>query len=171
MGDTSFETIQRAIEVVRVDQNHPVPTIWQIRMVERLVKNQNSVNQLPTGSGKTWPVISLPKILDVLRDDFHQDLPKETRVLYIVPLVNIYHSLGNELETLKIPYQILTSGFGAISKIDINAKVVCLSPEKLLDKSVISSIFKLSWSLVSIDEPHLGKGPKVKISPLIEIAV
>ena len=159
MGDISFEMLQSAIEVVRVEQKHPVPTDWQISMVEKLVKNQNSVNQLPTGSGKTWPIISLPTILDVLRDVFHQVLPKETRVLYIVPLVNIYHSLGNELERLKIPFQILSSG--TISKIDVEAKVVCLSPEKLLDKSVLSAILKLPWSLVSIDEPHLGKGSKL----------
>ena len=82
-----------------------------------------------------------------------------TRVLYIVPLVNIFHSLSCEMLALEIPHQILSSGGGF--KIDECAKVICLSPEKLLEKSVMSSILKLSWSAVSIDEPHLGKPSKL----------
>ena len=94
MADIDIGTIRSAIEIVRLRQGHPPLTDWQINMVEMLVNQKNSVNQLPTGSGKTWPVISLPLILDVLRDNFKQDVSKFTRVLYIVPLVNIYHSLS-----------------------------------------------------------------------------
>ena len=84
-----------------------------------------------------------------------QKVPEVTRVLYIVPLVNIFHSLSCEMLALEIPHQILSSGEGF--KVDKCAKVVCVSPEKLLEKSVMSSILQLSWSAVSIDEPHLGK--------------
>jgi hypothetical protein len=103
---------------------------------------------LPTGSGKTWPVISLPSILNVLRENFKQIVSKESRVLYIVPLISIYHSLSREMKTLKIPHQILSSG--SDSRVDICADIVCVSPEKLLEKSVLNSILKLSWSAVSI---------------------
>ena len=58
------------------------------------------------------------------------------------------------MTTLEIPHQILSAG--GDSTVDKMAKVVCLSPEKLLEKSVMSSIMKLSWSVVSIDEPHLA---------------
>ena len=53
-----------------------------------------------------------------------------------------------------VPYQILLAG--GDSKVDPRAKIVCTSPEKLLEKSLMSSITKLSWSAVSIDEPHLA---------------
>ena len=78
---------------------HPPPTEWQINTVQKMVNQINSVNQLPTGTGKTWPVISLPFILDELRDNFGQQIPKITRVLINVPLVNIFHSLESEMTT------------------------------------------------------------------------
>ena len=158
MTNIDSGTIWAATEVVRLRQNHHQPTTFQKKVIENLVKQKSSVNQLPTGTGKTWPVISLPLILDVLRDNFNQNVPKETRVLYIVPLVNIYHSLSREMSNLGIPHQILSSG--SDFKVDVHSKVVCASPEKLLEKSVMSSITKLSWSAVSIDEPHLGKPAK-----------
>ena len=154
MTEIESGTIRGAIEIVRQRQGHPQPTEWQINTVTALVKQNNSANQLPTGSGKTWPVISLPSILDVLRENFKENIPAETRVLYIVPLVSIFHSLSREMELLKIPFQILSRGSGF--HIHSHAKVVCLSPEKLLDGRVLASILKLPWSAVSIDEPHLA---------------
>ena len=154
MADIDIGTIRAAIEIVKQRQGHPQPTEWQINTVTALVKQNNSVNQLPTGSGKTWPLISLPSILDVLRDNFKENIPSETRVLYIVPLVNIFHSLSMEMASLKIPFQILSSG--SDYQIQSHTKIVCLSPEKLLNKRVLASILKLPWSAVSIDEPHLA---------------
>ena len=148
MAEIELNVIRSAIEVVRLRQDHPPPTEFQIKVVERLVNQKNSVKQLPTGSGKTWPVISLPSILRVLRENFKQVVAQESRVLYIVPLVSIYHSLSREMKTLNIPHQILSSG--SESRIDIGADIVCVSPEKLLEKSVMNSIVKLSWSTVSI---------------------
>ena len=59
------------------------------------------------GSGKTYPAICIPLILDILRDTFgHKCIPSSTRVLYIVPLINIFNSLAQEMENLQIPYQI-----------------------------------------------------------------
>ena len=84
MADIDIGTIRAAIEIVKQRQGHPKPTEWQINTVTALVKQNNSVNQLPTGSGKTWPLISLPSILDVLRDNFKENIPSETRVLYNV---------------------------------------------------------------------------------------
>ena len=159
MNKISKSEIHAATEIIRLRQNHPPLSEWQLNTVEMLVNQNNSVSQLPTGSGKTWPVISLPSILDVLRDNLKQEVPEVTRVLYIVPLVNIFHSLSSEMEALEIPHQILSCGGG--SKVDDCAKVVCVSPEKLLEKSVMSSILQLSWSAVSIDEPHLGKPSKL----------
>ena len=135
--EIDLDIIHKAVEIVLADQCHPRPTVNQLRVVETLVNNKNSVNQLPTGSGKTWPVISLPAVLDVLRDNFLQDIPKQTRVLYIVSLVAIFHSLSTEMEALNVPHQILSAG---VSVIDPDAKVVYLSPEKLLEKSVVSAI-------------------------------
>ena len=154
MAEIEFGTIRAAIEIVKQRQGHPQPTEWQINTVTALVKQNNYVNQLPTGSGKTWPLISLPSILDVLRDNFKENIPSETRVLYIVPLVNIFHSLSMEMASLKIPFQILSSG--SDYQIQSHTKIVCLSPEKLLNKRVLASILKLPWSAVSIDEPHLA---------------
>ena len=63
---------------------------------------------LSLGAGKTWPCICLPQVLDILRDDFSYNFPHETRIIYIVPLVNIYYSLEAEMKKLKIPHQILS---------------------------------------------------------------
>ena len=49
------------------------------------------------GAGKTWPCICLPQDLDILRDEFNYNIQKDTRILYIVSLVNIYHSLEMEI--------------------------------------------------------------------------
>ena len=58
------------------------------------------------------------------------------------------------MNKLNIPYQILEAKSNI--KIDPETKVVCVSPEKLLDPSVIVEISKLNWSCICIDEPHLA---------------
>ena len=58
------------------------------------------------------------------------------------------------MNKLKIPHQILHAD--AVSKIDPETKVLCLSPEKILDRNVVSEIYKLEWSCICIDEPHLA---------------
>jgi len=110
MSEIILSDVLEAIELVRGKQQlYQKISQIQINVVCALVKNNNSLNQLPTGSGKTWPVVCFPLILDTLRDIFHYPLPQETRVLYVVPLVNLYHSLSIEMENLKIPYQVLRS--------------------------------------------------------------
>ena len=79
---------------------------------------------------------------------------KETRVLYIVPLVNIYQALVLEMKRLDIPFQVMSAG--SESNIDSTAKVVFISPERIMNKKVMCSILKLSWNCISIDEPHLA---------------
>ena len=145
----------KSVELLRVQQQHPPISEFQVNVVFALAEKKNSINQLPTGSGKTWPVVCFPQILDILRDKFSYNIAQETRVLYVVPLVNIYHSLAKEMVKLNIPYQIMSAG----GDIEVNkvVKVVFLSPERLQNKAVINSILKYSWSCVSIDEPHLGK--------------
>ena len=114
------------------------------------------MNQLPCGQGKTYPSICLPQILDLLRDRFHHKFPSQTRVLLIVPLVNIFYSLEVDLIKLDIPYQFMTAGTG--SDINPHAKVVVISPEKLMEKLTMKSIISLEWSAISLDEPHLAIG-------------
>ena len=58
------------------------------------------------------------------------------------------------MNKLKIPHQILEAGSNPA--IDLETKVVCISPEKLLDPNVIAEVTKLSWSCICIDEPHLA---------------
>ena len=143
-----------SVEMLRNRQNHPQISEFQINIVLALAEKKNSLNQVPTGSGKTWPVVCFPQILDILRDTFKYNLPLETRVLYVVPLVAIVHSLQKEMKALHIPYQIM--GAGGSSTVNNEAKVIVLSPERLQSKSVMSSILSLPWSCVSIDEPHLA---------------
>ena len=107
-------------------------------------------------SGKTYPSLVLPEILDIMRERFHHNIPKETRVLLIVPLVNIFYSLEVDLIKFDIPYQFLTAGAGSI--VNPSAKVVVTSPEKLLEKSTLRSIKSLGWSAICLDEPHLALG-------------
>ena len=94
----------------------------QIRTIVSLAQRQNQVNQLPTGAGKTLPIVILPYILDGLRNHYQYDISEETRVLYIVPLVNIYQTLVLEMERLDIPFQVMSAG--GDSNIDSKAKVV-----------------------------------------------
>ena len=153
--DIKRADVIKSVDILRARQQHPTLSEFQIKTVVALVGKQNSLNQLPTGSGKTWPVVCFPQILDILRETFHyDDIPSETRVLYIVPLINIYHSLSKEMKSLNIPYQIM--GAGGSTEVTKEAKVIFISPERLLNKSVMTSIMQLHWSCVSIDEPHLA---------------
>ena len=130
--------VLKSIEILRTQQQHPEISEYQIKVVLALSEKKNSLNQLPTGSGKTWPVVCFPQILDILRDTLHYNLPRETRVLYVVPLINLYHSLAKEMEKLNIPHQILNAG--GSTEINRQAKVIFISPERLLNKSVMRSI-------------------------------
>ena len=57
------------------------------------------------------------------------------------------------MDRLKIPFQILAAGSG--NKIVQDAKVVCISPEKLLDSMLMKSLLVFNWSVIVVDEPHL----------------
>ena len=57
------------------------------------------------------------------------------------------------MKRLNIPCQIIEAGTN--SEIDRKAKVVAISPEKLLDGRVMHSVVHLNWSVIVIDEPHL----------------
>ena len=147
--------LPEAVEILRRSQDFPSLALSQLKMIEFMVRQQNSANQLPTGVGKTYGPICLPSILDLLRDSFgHDIIPKETRTLYVVPLINIFDSLSSQMDKLNISYQIIEAG--SSNEIDENVKVVCISPEKLLNPLVMKNILKLSWSIVSVDEPHLA---------------
>ena len=152
--DTDKGDIRKAIELLRVQQNHPELSESQIAVVTTLIEGKNSINQLPTGSGKTWPVVCLPSVIDILRENFKYPFPSETRVLYVIPLVNIYHSVSLEMKRLNVPFQVMKAGSDTM--VDKSVKVVFISPERLQNKAVIGSILKLKWSCVSIDEPHLA---------------
>ena len=122
-------------------------------MIECMVMGLNSAHQIPTGSGKTYPSVCLPDILTILRDDFgHESIPSETRVLVIVPLINIFHSLSSQMKSLHISHQLIEAG--SSTEIDRNVKVVAISPEKLLDQFVMKSILKLQWSAIVVDEEN-----------------
>ena len=150
-----LRNLPEAIEIVRNYQKFPPLSQYQKKMFEFMVMKFNSANQLPTGSGKTYPPICLPLVLDVLRENFgHTNIPASTRTLYIVPLINIFHSIVAELRSLNIPYQVIEAG--SISVIDRDAKVILISPEKLLNNDVMKSILQLSWSVIVVDEPHLA---------------
>ena len=149
------EDIHAAIEMVRCEQGHPPLKDYQVSTVVHLIQLKNCLNQLPTGYGKTWPVVSLPLVIDTLTVKFGYHFHNaESRVLYIVPLVNIYQSLALEMEKLNIPYQVMS--VGSTSQIRSDAKVIFISPERLLNKHVMKSILDLQWSCISVDEPHLA---------------
>ena len=99
-------------------------------------------------------MVCFPHILDILRDDFNYDLPSESRVLYIIPLINIYHSVSLEMMKLNIPYQVMLAGGG--TTISRSTKVVFISPERLQNSAIMKSVMKLKWSCISIDEPHMA---------------
>ena len=134
---------------------------YQVKILKYLVSGQTSINQLPCGAGKTYPSICFPQILDILRDTYNHDLHQETRVLLIVPLVNIFYSLEVDLIKLNVPYQFMTQGAG--SNVNPLAKVVVISPEKLMDKSTLQSIKSLKWSAICLDEPHLAFGENIPV--------
>ena len=58
------------------------------------------------------------------------------------------------MNKLKIPHQILNAE--ATGKIEPDSKVICVSPEKLMDPRVTRELNKLEWSCICIDEPHLA---------------
>ena len=64
------EDIHEAIELVRCEQGHPPLKDYQVSTVVHLIQLKNCLNQLPTGYGKTWPVVSLPLVIDTLKVKF-----------------------------------------------------------------------------------------------------
>jgi hypothetical protein len=156
MTEALLSDLKSAIKILTDSQGHPTQYDHQVRTLEYLVCGINSLNQLPCGQGKTYPAICLPQILDLLQDRFLHKYPLQTRVLLIVPLVNIFYSLEVDLIKLDIPYQFMTSGTD--SDINPQAKVVVISPEKLMDKLTMKSIKSLEWSAISLDLPHLAIG-------------
>ena len=131
--------------MVRCEQGHPPLKDYQEFTVVHMIQLKNCLNQLPTGYGKTWPVVSLPLVIDTLKVKFGYHFHNaESRVLYIVPLVNIYQSLALEMEKLNIPYQVMS--VGSACQISKTAKVVFISPERLLNKDVMKSILDLLMS-------------------------
>ena len=101
MTEINSAIIMAAVELLRLRENHPHLTKFQKNIVINLVNQNSSVNQLPTGSGKTLPIILLPMVLDVLRDNFKQNVPNECRVLYIVPLGEGSKSKKNQGEGVR----------------------------------------------------------------------
>ena len=156
MTDILLSDLKKAVNVLTSAQGHPSLHFHQVKMLEFLVTGQNALHQLPCGAGKTYPAICLPNLLDILRTKYGHPFPTETRVLLIVPLVNIFYSLEGDLVRLNISYQLMTAGTGC--QVNPQAKVVVISPEKMLEKSTMKSIKSLTWSAISLDEPHLALG-------------
>ena len=145
--------LHNAVAEVIAIQKLDTVSAKQFNQLECIISGQNSLHQLHTGSGKTWAAISAPEFLDILRDSYgHQGIPSETRVLYIVPLLSIIKTLECELSKFGIKYDILDSDHDSL--IIIDAKVVLVTPEKLMIKGTLENICKLSWSALVIDEPQ-----------------
>ena len=84
----------KAVSITLEKQNLVKVSKEQFNQLQCIVERKNSLTQAPTGSGKTWAAISAPGILDILCDQFnYTNIPSETRVLYIVPLIAIIKSL------------------------------------------------------------------------------
>ena len=149
-----LDDLPRAIDILTHRQGFPNLSDSQVKTFEFMVKGLNSINQLPTGSGKSYAPLCFPQILEILRDEFNHVHLSSTnqRTLYVIPLVNLFESLEYEMMKLNIPFQFLNTDSVTI---DEKAKVIVLTPEKLLNPRVMANIMKLEWSLVSFDEPHL----------------
>ena len=117
-------------------QGHPTLSSGQIFQLLSMVNKENSLSQMPCGSGKTYAGICLPDILMILKHRLgYKDISDHPRVLYIIPLVAIMESLEEMLIKLDITYQFLTSGTTSI--INDKVKVVAVSPEKLINKATL----------------------------------
>ena len=156
MSESLSSDLRKAVDILVASQFHPRLHPHQVKMLEFMIKGQNSISQLPCGAVKTYPAICLPHVLDILRGTFKYNFSSETRVLLIVPLVSIFYSLEIDLLKFNISYQLMTAGTG--SQVNAAAKVVVISPEKLMDKATLKSIKSFSWSAISLDEPHLALG-------------
>ena len=66
----NISDIHCAISEVVEELKCPPLKEHQIRTIVSLAQKQNLVNQLPTGAGKTLPIVILPHTLDALRDHY-----------------------------------------------------------------------------------------------------
>ena len=160
MGDLS-----QAATLLTDKQGHPPLSSAQMFQFWCMVNKEDSLSQMPTGSGKTYAGICLPDLLLILRAQFgYTDIAEEPRVLYIVPLLAIMETLEEQLVQLDITYQFLREGTTNI--VNDQVKVVAISPKKLTSREILSSVTALDWSAVILDEPHLaiqwGIGDKKK---------
>ena len=57
-----LQDLPQALELLRESQKFPILSECQVKMLEFMVSKVNSANQLPTGSGKTYPAICIPAI-------------------------------------------------------------------------------------------------------------
>ena len=105
---TVLSDLRGPLEILRHSQGFPPLTVCQEQMFEFMVTNHNSVSQLATGQGKTYPAICVALVLDILRDIFgHKGIPIETRTLYILPLGKPSQLINTVLETVQNCWWIL----------------------------------------------------------------
>ena len=155
MNKITREDLLQAVYLLTKRQGHPLLSDGQLFQLECMVNSENSISQMPTGSGKTYAGICLPDILLLLKNKLgYEYLSDHPRVLVIVPLVAIMESLEEQLINLDISYQFLRSG--TTNFINDKVKIVAISPEKLVDKDTLASVTGLDWSAIVLDEPHLA---------------
>ena len=143
--DDGKSDLMKAVSIALEKQKLVKVSKEQFNQLKCIVERKNSLTQAPTGSGKTWAAISAPGILDILREQFnHTNIPSETRVLYIVPLIAIIASLELELSKYGVSYEVLNSDH--TGSIDPNSKVIIVTPEKLMSRCTMSDICQLTWS-------------------------
>ena len=155
MSNVERKHLVQAVTLLTERQGHPPLSSGQMFQLECMVNKENSLSQMPTGSGKTYAGICLPDILIILKTKLgYMDISDQPRVLYIVPLVAIMESLEEQLVDLDVSYQFLRAGTTSI--VNDKVKVVAISPEKLTDNETLASVVCLEWSAIVLDEPHLA---------------
>jgi len=143
--------VDKALEIVLKEKNHPPLKKEQCNQLFWMLASKNSFSQLPTGFGKTFAGVILPRMITVLKENFGCPVATEARVILISPLVNIIYSLESYLKHLSISYQILKTD----ESIDCSVEVVLVSPEQLYHTKTLNEVKKHSWSAIIIDEEHL----------------
>ena len=122
-----------------------------------MVEEDNLFVTQPTNSGKTIPVVILPKVLKELTS-MGYEFPAVPRVIFVTALNSIQISLVESMASLGIDCAAVTKD-NIDQILSSQISVLFVGPETLKLPSVTKSLLKVrsSFVLKCIDEAHLSK--------------
>ena len=170
MAEVSLIDLDTAIKavlehLVGIDNLYP----GQYELLKCIFHNENIFYTACTNSGKTLPAVIYPDILKHL-SSLGYNFPSKPKVLFVTALNSLKLSLLNNVQTLGIDSEAVTSE-NVQDLLNSNTSVLFISPEVLKLPAVSQTLLqhRSTFVLKVVDEAHLGNIPKLVLIPIITL--